>query len=316
MAMKLLWTVAAVSVLAWGATPLQAQNIDFGDDSSKWANDGECDDPRFTGPGMTGTTLLDADRLADATDCRKAFEAGELTLREGETGATEARKQLPPPVTGVNVFDGIDFGDDSSQWANDDECDDPRFNGPGMTSTPLVDADKMRDATDCRKAYEAGDLKLGGVQQSENKPAPQRITGVNVVDGIDFGDDTSEWANDGECDDPRFTGPGMTETTLLDSDIMADATDCRKEYDAGRLTLREAGDAPQPPTGAAVAGGANVVDGIDFGTDDSRWANDGECDDPRFTGPGMTQTTLLDSDRARDATDCRKAYEAGRLQLK
>ena len=24
------------------------------------------------------------------------------------------------------------------------------------------------------------------------------------IDAIDFGDDTSMWANDGECDDPRF----------------------------------------------------------------------------------------------------------------
>ncbi len=28
------------------------------------------------------------------------------------------------------------------------------------------------------------------------------------IDGIDFGDDLSTWANDGECDDPRFTGAG------------------------------------------------------------------------------------------------------------
>ena len=55
---------------------------------------------------------------------------------------------------------------------------------------------------------------------------------------VDFGDDTSEWANDGECDDPRFAGDGMTSTTLLDSDILHDATDCRQAYEAGRLTVR------------------------------------------------------------------------------
>ena len=26
---------------------------------------------------------------------------------------------------------------------------------------------------------------------------------------ITYGDDTAEWANDGECDDARFTGAGM-----------------------------------------------------------------------------------------------------------
>jgi hypothetical protein len=46
---------------------------DFGRDTSTWANDGECDDPRFTGPGVAGVTV-EADRMADATDCRAAFE--------------------------------------------------------------------------------------------------------------------------------------------------------------------------------------------------------------------------------------------------
>ena len=29
---------------------------------------------------------------------------------------------------------------------------------------------------------------------------------VAVTAAIDFGDNSSEWANDGECDDPRFAG--------------------------------------------------------------------------------------------------------------
>ncbi|MEM7779792.1 MAG: hypothetical protein AAF697_05285 [Pseudomonadota bacterium] len=56
---------------------------------------------------------------------------------------------------------------------------------------------------------------------------------------INFGDDGGDWANDGECDDPRFRGPGMTTTPLLDEDIMADATDCRSAYNRGELTLIE-----------------------------------------------------------------------------
>ena len=54
----------------------------------------------------------------------------------------------------------VDWGDDGSDWANDDECDDPRFEGPGMTDTPLLDADIRHDATDCRTAFEAGELQL------------------------------------------------------------------------------------------------------------------------------------------------------------
>ncbi len=54
----------------------------------------------------------------------------------------------------------VDFGDDSSEWSNDGECDDPRFRGPGMTNTPLLTEDTKADATDCRSAYENGDLML------------------------------------------------------------------------------------------------------------------------------------------------------------
>ena len=54
----------------------------------------------------------------------------------------------------------IDFGDDSSDFALDGECDDPRFRGPGMTSTPLIDEDEMTDSSDCMAAYQDGDLTL------------------------------------------------------------------------------------------------------------------------------------------------------------
>ncbi|MEO1222315.1 MAG: hypothetical protein AAFY42_13380 [Pseudomonadota bacterium] len=57
-----------------------ATAINFGDDSGDFTHDGECDDPRFKGPGMTPTPLMDDDRLADATDCRDAYNRGELAL--------------------------------------------------------------------------------------------------------------------------------------------------------------------------------------------------------------------------------------------
>lgn len=125
-----------------------------------------------------------------------------------------------------------------------------------------------------------------------------------AAQSIDFGDDEGQWANDGECDDKRFVGPGMTDTVLLDEDVGHDRTDCAKAFKAGRLTLRE------------VATETVIVDGIEFGTDESEWANDNECDDPRFEGPGMTETQLLTEDTRKDATDCLKAYQAGQIDLK
>lgn len=54
--------------------------VQFGDNSSRWAFDGECDDPRFIGPG-SATTLLAEDTFRDATDCRALFERGLVAYR-------------------------------------------------------------------------------------------------------------------------------------------------------------------------------------------------------------------------------------------
>ena len=67
---------AALALAACGGN-----KVEFGDDSSTWANDGECDDPRFEGRGMAA--MLVADDLGhDATDCRTLYEAGDIRLRE------------------------------------------------------------------------------------------------------------------------------------------------------------------------------------------------------------------------------------------
>lgn len=176
----------------------------FGDDASRWARDGECDDPRFEGVGMSEGFSLDDDIGHDATDCRTAWRVGDITLA--------ARDDSDAP----------DFGDDASDWSKDQECDDPRFEGPGMTGTKLLDIDIGHDATDCKAQWDGDRIQL---------------VGDWAGDTPDFGDDASEWANDKECDDPRFTGEGMTVTTLLQEDILHDATDCKAAFDAGKITL-------------------------------------------------------------------------------
>jgi hypothetical protein len=54
----------------------------------------------------------------------------------------------------------IDFGDDDGPFALDGSCGDPRFDGPGMSPTPLIEEDIFHDATDCREASAAGSIKL------------------------------------------------------------------------------------------------------------------------------------------------------------
>ena len=243
-----------------------AADIDFGDDSSQWANDGECDDPRFSGTG-SAAELLDEDIRKDATDCRAALEAGTVVFTASA--------------------DSIDFGDDSSEWARDGECDDPRFAGTGAADE-LVDADLLKDATDCRAAYEAGTVTLVG--------------GDTPVADIDYGDDTSEWAKDDECDDPRFSGPGVADE-LLDADLGHDATDCRAAVEAGTATFNG-------ETGAVAE-----LPAFDYGSDWSKWANDGECDDLRFFGEG-TDKKLLTDDLYGDATDCKALEAAGKVSIR
>lgn len=144
------------AVLLIGAVahvPAMAQSIDFGDDGSRFAKDGECDDMRFSGAGMTDTLLIDSDIKHDATDCRAAYNQGRLTYDGGHRGNTSVAT-APPSNT------RIQWGDDAGKYAKDGECDDKRFAGAGMTDTPLLDSDIKHDATDCRVAFEQGRLQL------------------------------------------------------------------------------------------------------------------------------------------------------------
>lgn len=141
--MSKLIVAGILSALLLATTPvLAAPKVNFGEDSGEYTKDGECDDPRFAGAGMTSTPLLAEDILADASDCRTAFKAGKLTL------------------LGVNDDGSVSFGDDNGEYANDGECDDPRFVGAGMTATALLADDILHDATDCKTAFDAGKLQL------------------------------------------------------------------------------------------------------------------------------------------------------------
>ncbi|MEO0999545.1 MAG: hypothetical protein AAFW69_02895 [Pseudomonadota bacterium] len=132
-----------------------AQDVDFGDDSSTWSFDGECDDPRFEGNNMA-FILLDEDIGRDATDCRNLFNSGQIRLRDPEAGGSlGSRKGSGTTTAGAVQCDSIDWGDNSSRWAYDNECDDPRFEGQGMHSI-LLEEDLGADAADCRALCERG----------------------------------------------------------------------------------------------------------------------------------------------------------------
>ena len=121
----------ALAALALFAGQAFAQTVDFGADSSQWANDWECVEPRFTDPGATTTTLLDADIRGDATDCKNAFDAGQISLIDG--GAAEPPAEPPTVPVPADAPDApvqtaaTNFGDYKGDWPKDGEYDDRRF---------------------------------------------------------------------------------------------------------------------------------------------------------------------------------------------
>ena len=113
-----------------------------------------------------------------------------------------------------------------------------------------------------------------------------------------FGNDDSLFANDGECDDARFVGDGMAEVVMTDS-IARDASDCSGAFAENRL---QANPLFAEPT---------IPGRYDYGDDASDYANDGECDDIRFTGDYASGTIYLYEDIGHDASDCQAAVEQG-----
>src|SRR5690606_24419970 len=129
----------------------------------------------------------------------------------------------------------------------------PDFVGPGAVTDPY-DANRLGDATDCRAAFIAGTVTL-------------RAPDGTSPGGFEYGNDTSRWANDGQCDDMRFTGAGMAKKLDYD-DMRADATDCRTLEEAGEISIRPV------YTPDYVLGAPYDSSAIDFGDDSSTYAND------------------------------------------
>ena len=146
--MRTITTTLALVVLAFTAPlSMAAQNdaIDYGDNSSMFANDGECDDPRFTGPG-TSDDLDYTSAGHDADDCRASVEKGARFWFDPVT--------VQRPDCGVE-----DFGTDGSEYANDGACDDPRYiNIDTVSGDILMSGDLKNDASDCRDLCKAGRL--------------------------------------------------------------------------------------------------------------------------------------------------------------
>jgi len=251
-------------------------NIDFGNDKGSYPNDQECDDPRFFGTGMATASLNNGNVLGDRLDCLAAFKNGDVQFKER------------------SVLGGFFFGDDTNLYANDGECDDPRFEGRGSADKPAISA-LSHDGTDCIAAWNAG--TISPVEELDRN-------GIMILSGIVFGDDASQFSNDGECDDPQFIGRSMASGGGSPEHSGHDRTDCLTAFQSGSLKI-----APIVPVKQSI-----TVSGIDFGDDTSAFANDGECDDPRFEGENSA-ISPQDVNRGHDASDCLAAFQSGLVTL-
>lgn len=264
-------------------------DIVFGDDSSSFANDNECDDPRFQGPGMAFGSSS-SHLFKDASDCRAQFEASMISLAE------------PEDMNLSGAMDTAMFG------ANP---------GPSAGNSTMANSITMPDAGPFGEALFAVVQAFQAIPGDDAAPVPLPFgigggdtpaydrAALTDLTGIDFGDNSGPFNDDGECDDPRFEGPGAAAATF-DGAEFTDAGDCSRLYLEGALTYL---DPDSAGTGVAVNS-----EGVDFGDNSGMFPDDGECDDPRFAGPGAAAFTSAESEM-RDAGDCRSLFESGQVTL-
>ena len=119
-----------------------------------------------------------------------------------------------------------------------------------------------------------------------------------------MGDDSGEWAGDGECDDPRFFGVAAAENPSAGQTSCAMLRTVTRPWANGHVTLI-----------SPVAVLDRLPAGFDLGGDTSEWAFDGECDDPRFHGEHVA-FELHPENQGRDATDCGRAFLKGKADIR
>ncbi len=158
----------------------------------------------------------------------------------------------------------------------------------GGSEPEAADTAESGDAADAAEAP-AADAAAGGKPAAGAAPAAA---------ALDMGDNTSSYANDGECDDPRFAGNAMADGLLV-INIGSDAADCQSAFDAGTIALN--------PLFATPANDA----AINYGDDGGDFTNNGTCDDIRFTGAYSAGVYYIFEDIGHDATDCRNAVTSG-----
>ncbi len=164
-------SIAALSLVPFSAAQAEVHaseqaSLELGDDSGEWAEDGQCDDVRFTGSGMAAVLLTDSIGK-DAADCSAALEAGTISVDPMHA----------PPANDEAIL----FGDDVSKFAGDGQCDDIRFVSKESAAMVYIAEDIGHDASDCRAAFEDGSVTWQG-----SSATPELgVTANDIVDQMD-----------------------------------------------------------------------------------------------------------------------------------
>jgi len=105
-------------------------------DSCQYANDGECDDPRYCRVGTDNSDCTEDDVPQDTCTYANDGECDEPTYCRINTDATDCQGEEPDAN-----------GDDSCQWANDYMCDEPTYCEVGTDTTDCTDRRSLADTT-------------------------------------------------------------------------------------------------------------------------------------------------------------------------
>lgn len=211
-----------------GMTQAPAAQQITGDDSCRWANDNECDDPRYgTGACAEGT---------DYSDCWRILSGAE---------------------------------DDSCQWANDGECDEPGLGTgacvQGTDSADCGDLVRLRFQTDsCETAFDGicQEAEHGGDGTCERRTDRSDCIGrerpLTIFDHY-FGYDDRvfldtaafPWVVVGQI---RFDSGGACTATLIGPDVLITAAHCIAEENSidARGTFETGYALPDGPREARV----------------------------------------------------------------
>jgi hypothetical protein len=172
---------------------------------------------------------------------------------------------------------GLDGGNDSCEWANDGECDEPDVCASGTDTTDCAAAS---DGDSCIFAND-GECDEPDVCASGTDTTDCRGTPAIDVPG---GPDSCVWANDGECDEPDVCASGT------------DTTDCSAAPRGPDSCSLAGNDHCDEPMDCRIGTDTTDCEAFPPGPDSCPWARDGECDEPDTCRAG-TDTTDCTEDR-------------------